>query len=257
MQAVVSGRSRVALLLEGEQLRSLHAGSSEIVGRREREIPYLLGDPTDLEFLEDVEIPEVALRLEVATAQADALHLALMLLDPQLPPDVRRDAADELAELLEIAGVGEHAESVLLAHPLPGEADLVGALSCCPGRAAASRDLLHRVQALQSEIQDVFLAWEHIPDRVFEDGRNRAFGLATAIREGFFRVLVVRRAEHRSVDEFLIEALRNSMFSHVRNHREILRRWLEPLRKPKSATPTLDQAFDRRDQFVAEIGGDD
>ena len=162
MQAVISGRSGVALLLEGNQIRSLHAGTGEIVSRREREVPYLLGDATDLQFLANVEIPEVTRHLEVATAQADALHLALMLLDPELPLDVRRDAADELAELCEIKGAREYVERVLLSHPLPKESDLPGALSCCPGRAQVAREILQRLQSLQESVADVFLAWEQI-----------------------------------------------------------------------------------------------
>ncbi len=251
MQAVVSGRSGVAVLLEGDEIRSLHAETGEIVHRREREIPYLLGDATDLQFLEDVEIPDVAQQLEVATAQADALHLALLLLDRQLPHDIRRDAADELAELLEIAGVRESVEGVLLAHPLPMEADLTGALSSCPGRAEASRALLLHIQALQSEVRDVFDAWEQIPDRVFGEERNRSCALSVAIREGFFRQLVILRAEHRPVDGFLIEALRNAAFSRARNHRGILHDWFSPLREPKSSVP-VDVDFDPGAQFVAE-----
>jgi len=104
----------------------------------------------------------------------------------------------------------------------------------------------------EREVHDVFDAWEQIPDRVFEEERNRSFALSTAIREGFFRQLVILRAEHRPINEFLIEARRNAAFSRTRNHRDILRDWLAPLREPKSLTPTLHGVFDRSDQFVAE-----
>jgi hypothetical protein len=242
------------MLLESEQLMSLHAGTGEVVSRREREIPYLLGDAPDLQFLEGVGVPEVAQRLEAAAVQADALHLALILLDPELPHDVRRDAADELAELLEIEDVREHVEGVLLSHPLPREADPTGALYCCPGRAAASRKLLLRLQSLQSKVHDVFLAWERISVRTFGEERDRAFALATAVREGFFRQAVLLRAERKPVDELLSEALRNPAFSRARNHREILREWLEPLRAPEA--PGVYPVFDRSAQFVAELRED-
>lgn len=151
MHAVISGRAGVALLLDGHQLSSLHAGADKIVRRREREIPYLLGEATDLQFLENVETSEISRRLELAAAQADALHLALILLDPELPQDVRCDAAGELEDLLKIEGVREGVEGILFARPLPGEADLQGALSCCSGEAGAARDLLIGLERLQTE----------------------------------------------------------------------------------------------------------
>lgn len=151
MQAVISGRAGVALLVDGQQLSSLHAGTREIVRRRERDIPYLLGEATDLQFLDNVEAPEVSCRLEIATTQADALHLALILLDPELPQEVRCDAAGELDDLLGIAGVREAVDGVLFSRPLPDEADLRRALSCCPGRSAAARRLLVRLEMANTE----------------------------------------------------------------------------------------------------------
>src|SRR5262245_30221006 len=60
MQAVISGQAGVALLFEGERLSSVHADNLEqVIGRREREVPYLLGSATDLEFIEDITLPEV------------------------------------------------------------------------------------------------------------------------------------------------------------------------------------------------------
>ena len=207
MQAVISGQAGVALLLEDQRLRSLHAGTAEIIPRRPREIPYLLGDATDLQFLEDVEIPEVSGQLEIATAQADALHIALILLDPELPQDVRCDAANELAKLFALEGVREYVESVLFAHPLPSEADLPGALSCCSAQSVAVRDLLVSLERLQSEILEVFTAWERIPTPEFGEEKDRASALATAVREGLFRDFVLCRAVHASVDQFLIDAV--------------------------------------------------
>jgi hypothetical protein len=152
MQAVISGRAGVALLLDGEELSSLHVGSGEVVRRREREVPYLLGDATDLQFVEEADVAEVERRLETAANQADALHLALILLDPELPREVRSEAALELKELLLAEDVAEHVESVLSSRPLPREADVPGALRLCSAQAGASADLLTRLQALQSEL---------------------------------------------------------------------------------------------------------
>ena len=188
-------------LVEGEKLSSIHAGNAgEIIPRRDRDFPYLFQDATDLQFVEDVEVPEVARQLEIATAKADALHLALILLDPQLTPDTRRDAAEELTELLATEGVLEYVEGVLYAHPLPGAADLPGALSCCTGRSEPARQLLLRLQSLQGEISEVYEAWERIPDGVFGTDQDRAYALAVAVRGGIFRNLVVIRASGSLID---------------------------------------------------------
>lgn len=253
MQAVISGQAGVALLLDGQELSSLHAETGKIVRRHEREIPFLLGSARDLQFLGDIQLPDIGRRLEIATDQADALHLTLILLDRELPHDVRRDAAGELASLLDLDEVQSYVENVLYSHPLPLEADLIGALSSCPGFADAARDLLLSLQRFQRAIDEVCSAWEQIPDRAFGDDTNRTSALAIAVREGFFKSLAQLRATDQPVKSFFLNGLRNPAFQHVRHHREILEQWLVPLREPRASTLPLQLPLERQERRAWEV----
>ncbi|MFL6199103.1 MAG: hypothetical protein ACJ76J_08000, partial [Thermoanaerobaculia bacterium] len=100
MNAVVSGHSGVALLIEGDALSSIRFGEDEVRPRRPSDFRLLFNGARDLQFLEDVELEEVRNRLDFESTRIDALHLALILLDDELAHDTRRTAAEELEELL-------------------------------------------------------------------------------------------------------------------------------------------------------------
>ena len=239
MNAVVSGQAGVALLLDGDTLSSLRASRpGEVVRRSPGEVPLLFGDAKDLQFLEGVELEEVSSRLERASEQMDAFHLALILLDETLEPDTRRTAAEELEELLEIEENLRFVENLLYAHPLPRGADLVGALASCPGNANLTRRLLERLGSLQGVIAEVYFAWEQIPEELFDGKRDRAHAQSIAAREGFFRDLVALRSAESSIDRFLRRALLNEPFRGVHNHRDILHAWLSPLRDDQRSRPS-------------------
>lgn len=251
MQAVISGQAGVALLVEGDRLSSIHAGKTdEVVRRRNREIPYLFGDARDFQFLEDVELPEVARELELATTKADALHVALILLDPQLTHDTRREAAEELTELSEIKGVLEYVEAVLYSRPMPGDGDLPGALLCCAGRSEPARQLLLRLGSLQGPIAVVFGAWEQIPDRLFGSEQDRRYALAMVVRAGLFRDFVETLATQGDVGEFLERTLRGSSLVAIQNHREILERWASPLQSQGYPSKRWDAWAALRDEVT-------
>lgn len=236
MQTVISGRAGIALLLEGNEIRYFRAGSGEIVRCREQDVPHLLGDATDLQFLDGLGFPEAARRLELATAQAEALHLALILLDPELPPAVRRAAADDLPDLLELPQIRGFVEGVLFSRPLAGEADLAGAFACSAGGPGAVHDLLFRLRGLQAEIAEVSSAWDQIPTPVFGSESDRAAALAAAVRQGLFRDLVSTRATYEPLDAFFTRALSDGVFRAVPNAPQILREWVLPLR-PELVSP--------------------
>jgi tetratricopeptide (TPR) repeat protein len=229
MQAFVSGQAGVVLLVDGERLASLHADRPDkMVSRSRRDIPFLFRDVTDLEVFEGMDVPKATARLELATAQADGLQLALLLLDPQLPADLRQEAAAELTGLLATPEVTDWIESVLYSQPVPGDGDLAGALGLCRD-AGLVRDLLLRLQAHQDATAAVSRAWDQIPLRVFGSSDERSGALAVAVREGLFRDLVLSGPEHSSLEQFRLKSLGNRPFSKVRNHRDILREWLAPI----------------------------
>ena len=127
MQAVLSATAGLAFLIDGDKFASMDADApQDLVPRRGGDFLHLFGGASDLLFLEDVEPEEVKHRLCQATQQEDALALTLICLDSQLSPEVRRESAADLEEMFE--AVGDSLANTLLAHPLPQDADLRGAL---------------------------------------------------------------------------------------------------------------------------------
>ncbi len=243
MQAFVSGQAGVVLLVDGEKLASLHADRpAEMVSRSRRDIPFLFRDVTDLEVFEGVDIQKATARLDLATAKADALQLALLLLDPEFSDDIRQEAAAELTDLLARPEVAEWVESVLYSQPVPGDGDLAGALGLCP--AGPVRNLLLRLQNHQDAITTVSHAWDQIPLRIFGSSEERSGALAVAVREGLFRDLVLSGDEHTSLEQFRLKSYGNRPFSKVRNHRDILREWLAPIQAGSPLAEPRRRTFD-------------
>jgi tetratricopeptide (TPR) repeat protein len=235
MNAVVSGHAGVALLLEGQKLSSLHADRpGQVFPRSTYDVPFLLGEAKDLEFLEAADLVAVSHRLDLATNKVDALHLALILLDGTLSAETRSTAAEELEELLQAEDVRIFVERILHAQPLPRGVDLAGALVSCSGATSSALELLAGLEALQGTITEVYVAWEQVPSDLFEEKDDKAYVQSIAVREGFFHDLVALRMVAGSIDAFQVKALLNSSYRAIRNHRDILRAWLVPLRLDRS-----------------------
>jgi cytoskeletal protein CcmA (bactofilin family) len=245
VNAVISGQAGVALLVDGAKLASIHAGRSGGVVRRSLpEARFLMGDAEDLQFLEDIEIDEVIRRLELASAQMDAFHTALILLDGSLPSETRQIAAEELEEFLEDDALAHFVENVLFAQPLTRDSDLPGALTVCSEHTGKTWWFLHHLASLQEVITEVCVAWEGIPSSVFGAEANRKTTRSLAVKEGLFRDLVLRRAAHASIDSFPVDALLKSKMPHLQ---EILHAWCVPLRDYPH--------YESEIQFVAEGPG--
>jgi hypothetical protein len=230
MNAVISGQSGVAVLVDGLRLASMQAGSDAApVDRSPGEVRFLLGDARDLEFLEDIAPEDVRNRLEVATSKYDALHLALILLDPELEHDTRRTAAEELEELLTNEGIARWVEGVLHAHPMPRSGDLVGARSACTGRTRRTRAFLGKLEALQPVIAEVHEAWERIPRDLFGPDDDRQHVLSVAVKEGLFRDLVALRAAGEPAGDFVSKSLMKLALGELPNARRALEGWIQGL----------------------------
>lgn len=241
MDAVLSGQAGVALLLDGDELLSMHfEDDGEMLSRSLGEVHLLFAEAQDLEFLENVGLEEVRSHLVLAGTRVDALHLALNLLDPELSHETRRCVAEDLTELLQDERIARWVESVLFAHPLPRSADLVGARSACIGRAEQTRALLGKLESLQSVIFEVQQAWEAIPSRLFATEEERKHTLSIAVKEGLFRDLVDRRAAGEPLDDFLLKSLMNRALWQVRDVQQILIEWVADLREPRKTTLPLE-----------------
>ena len=225
MEALISGRAGIALVVDDGQLASIHADEPDkTVPRRPSEFRYLGGEARDFVVFEDVERDEIVGRLLLEQDRATALQLVLIAQDPELSDDIRREAVDELEGLLQDGEVGAYVENVLYSHPLPEGMDLAGAMN--QARMARAHDL-HTLLELfwthQDEIREVREAWESIPlsDFAGEDEHWRA----TVVREGLFRDLARRRAARGSVTQVFTAARTRSAIRSLPNHGVVLRRW--------------------------------
>ncbi len=145
MNAVISGRAGVALVVQGDQLFSLDLDEpDELIPRRHDEYHLLIGEGTDLEFLEDCDPAAVRQRLELAVWREEALDVSLLLLDPSHSDEIRAQAAEELDECLAAKRTLDSLEAVLYAAPLPEMADLPGALCCAQNERQCVLPFLRR-----------------------------------------------------------------------------------------------------------------
>lgn len=274
VEAIVSGQASVALFWEGEALYSLHPGG-EPVRRRERDIAYLLGDARDLLHFQGIDRARVASELDLEVHRADALHLALMLLDAELERETRKEAAVDLEQLFVDPRVTECVESVLYSRPLPGEADVQGACVIARENSKVSQCFSELVRS-QAQISEAWVAWQGIPDDHFDHPTARQQALTVAVRSGGFRRLAGLLFQRQSADLLLAEALTNPDVRSVPKHREIWAQWVKPLREesrypeqrlevlevaepadnvPNSQRHGLIKFFEKPDQIVGATRG--
>ncbi len=153
MDALISGRNGVALVIDGDHLASIHADEPERdVARQPAELRFLIGEGRDFEPVENTSRAEIVRRLVLARDREDALQLALILIDPELTSGTRQEAAEELEELLAQEDVVDYLEGVLYAQPLPEGTDLPGG-STLAGKAGAQRvlGLFERLRRCQAD----------------------------------------------------------------------------------------------------------
>ena len=189
MNAVISGRAGVALLVQGPNLSSLHIDEpkDEPIPRRPEEHHLLLGEGTDLEFLEEVDAATVRQRMELAVLREEALDVSMLLLDGELDDAIRIQAAADLEECLaEDPLVLELLENILYAAPLPETADLPGALRCAQNRVQSVLPFLRQLEIHQSAIRRIRQVWDALPKRFFDNGVDRRDAMTICLRAGFF-----------------------------------------------------------------------
>lgn len=241
MNAIISGRAGVALLLEGEVLSSFDVEDpATLLPRRPADLRLLFGEAPDVQFFEDVDHAAAARHLERAFNCASALDLALITFDPELTDDIRDDAAAELERLLSDPPVVEYLENILFGKPLPAAADLAGALVRCGEggkRLPALSGTLQVLEGYQPAVRAVSAAWDELPAKLFGGDEQKAEFRRVAVREGLFRRLAFEaaRGPHARVGDFTVHAGTNPVITSLRNYRAVLQRWLSPFRPPASA----------------------
>ena len=251
MQAVVSGRAGVALLLNGDQIASLRVGAGGSTEPCDLEdFPFLFGDAKDLEFVEDLDLPQIADRLAREHSKQMALQLVLISLDEALSIRTRRAAGEELESLFAEDEVQDFVERVLHAHVLPPSADPKGALVILPGNARRVKSLLGALAASQQSIALVQYAWEGIPQSLFGGSANHGQARAVAVREGLFRDLVRRLKEGDSLEAFVSTSFENETVRDLPNSQIWFAKWLTLLQLEEG--PPYPVGITLPEQSVAE-----
>jgi RNA polymerase sigma-70 factor, ECF subfamily len=248
LNAVVSARAGVAILVQPDGLSSIHVDSiDDVVPRSLSDVRLLLGDARDLQFMEGVEIAAVRTYLAESQQRDSALHLVLILLDATSSADVRQDAARVLDELLVSPAAAEYLESVLYAHPLPADTGVVEALAIAGSlQLSHAGPLLQRLTELQDEITSVWTAWDAVPSAILGTSRDKRNFTATLVRAGVFRQIVEARSANASLDVTFADALRLSAPGRVEGAEPALRKWQALLARLPARTPAKDEPGDSR-----------
>jgi len=241
MNAIVSGRSARALILDGESLKSFDLDDPlKIVSRRRSDLPYLFGEAADLRILENTTIESVERELRMDCHFTWALDLTLISLDSELEDDIRKEALEGLEELFRESATVIRVENVLYSEPLPEDADLTSAIELCGNDALNTvRGFLLRLEASQGSIQKFNQAWESIPTKIFGNHEDRKIFKHTAVKEGLFRQLVILTPLD-SVSTILLKAGLKESVQQLLNHSQVLQAWTAPLdevnQNPKNVT---------------------
>jgi|GEM_PF-107633 len=265
MNAIISGRSDQALIIQGDSLWtfSSESGTSKLA-RKPGEIPLLFQGDTSLRFLENVEITEIATELHHAVLCDEALHLILIVFDPDLSEEIRLEACEVLESMSWEEEIYPYIFDILYAHPLPERSDIHTAISLCERtEARVLGGWLRRLLKHQSIITAVRIAWEAVPDSLFESSSARIQFQYIAVSEGLFWDLVTDLDTVKSVQSFINGISSIASVSTYPHYREIIEQWTENLNltgvfhhtepaEPNSSQPNLTD----RDKGYIKAGRD-
>jgi RNA polymerase sigma-70 factor, ECF subfamily len=256
MNAVISGRAGLALVIEGESLMSLDVDDLEtLVPRSPYDLRFLLAGATDLITLENTGRDEIAKRLDLEHDIACALDMTLIALDPDSSTELRAEAVAALDELLADARVTERLEYTMYAKPLPSSADLMGALFCTEVKTAKARSFFERLDRDQTAIKSVRESWDALPDYLFGDEATaKAEFHDAACDVGLFRLLSLSYADQAKVSVFLLDALENESISTLRNYRNVVQQWCAPIRDAVVAdSSVIEHQYDDHEEATETL----
>jgi tetratricopeptide (TPR) repeat protein len=190
MKALISGQAGIAVLMDGEACSSIEVHSLACVPRAAHDVPYLVGDASDLIELDGISRDEAARELEAAWSKDRSIHLALIALDREAASENRRSAVECLPDLLKDLPVADFVRNRLYAAPLPPSADSSGALELAVSSGSSIfAGILEEVRADQEPIRRNRLAWDALrPDLFGGIAEKEQFGFA-AVESGMFRLL--------------------------------------------------------------------
>lgn len=244
MDAVISGRAKTALLMQDDgSMQSFHANAPDVlIPRKPSDYHLLFNGASDLQFLENVEREETTQHLLELRDGEDALLMCLFVLDPEYTDEERRESALVLEDLLQKEHAANYLKAIMYSRPLPPSGDLKGALECCAGENLIKvRAYLNELETLQPHIEEVWKAWEQLPDDLFDP--DKAYIQAVVVREGLFATLVrylMKIDKHNDSinDVFMIMELSNSLrecnYQFMKKYNSFISSWIISLKKNRN-----------------------
>jgi tetratricopeptide (TPR) repeat protein len=254
MNAVISGAAGKALFSDGRSLKCFDIDDpSKLADCRQSDIPYLFGEARDLRVIENVELDLIVRELKSESDLSIALDLTLIALDAELDEDIRKDAIQDLDDLLADTELKERLESILYGRPVPDDGDLQGALRFCDkSRLANSFGFfqdLNRRQPLISKVND---AWEVIPTKIFGGHDERMNFQRVAVKRGLFRSLILTLETSQSFATFLLSAGLDDAIKQLHNYRQVLQVWSTPFREAVQSRIITTEIEDKREEVGTE-----
>ncbi len=191
MKAIVSGQAAKAVYWKQDGVWCLPLDATGPVQCSADDVPYLMGEATDLRAI-DVDSPEeVVGELELSWSQDRALHLMFVLLDPDAEDDSRREAAEYLDEFFANTVVREFIVNRFYSAELPEQADLVGAIvSASTAEAGRVVTLLEETGESQPKIRVLQDSFSALPTTLFGDQEARQLFRERAVTSGAWSSVV-------------------------------------------------------------------
>ena len=236
MQALISGFVGQALLVEGGVFRSLRVDRSATpTPASSGDVRNFLARATDAYALEDTQVEQVLQALEAAWEGTAIFNLVQILTSKSEAEEARSLAAEELDDSLKDQAAVAFAERSLFSAPWPTE---ITRPVNCSAQVAAFLDRLGDFQTAIKSVHRAFglvdLQLMQLDQEVFQDRF-----LATSIREGIYRLLVLYMSGEASKAEVHLAFDKCHSLKSFKNCREILNAWLKGLGNPERSTESI------------------
>jgi len=202
-QALVSGRAAMAFIRESDEkwLLLRYEKPDNPVPCPRSEVARHLNGCNDVQQLANADLDGVRDSLFDAVDLTEATDLTLWLLDDRLSDETRAAASSDLDELLGYSELREMWTAVFWARPLPARADLGRAIAIARSvNAARVTECLSDLQAGQTAISAVRLAWDRLSREPEYFGESAREIEAMCIRNGIFREFAIAHRDGRLDD---------------------------------------------------------
>ena len=255
MKAIVSGQAAKAVYWKQDGVWCLPLDATGPVQCSADDVPYLMGEATDLRAI-DVDSPEeVVGELELSWSQDRALHLMFVLLDPDAEDDSRREAAEYLDEFFANTVVREFIVNRFYSAELPEQADLVGAIvSASTAEAGRVVTLLEETGESQPKIRVLQDSFSALPTTLFGDQEARQLFRERAVTSGAWSQLV-QAAPERIGEVRYTHLLPGSPLRELDPRGRIMAEWTKDLRASKRLPPPNQEEDEFRGQDIQSRSG--